>query len=120
MEIVAKTLGGILCIVAGAHIGLRIMMYLSLGFLAGFSSWTANRSFFHGVSSRFAVFTTPETAVVITYFILTVLPLVTVIFLGRIALVKLQISKDSPGKVADKVLGGGYSLAAYLCILVMV
>jgi hypothetical protein len=119
MELIAKALGAILCALLGGYLGLRIMLYGTIGFVAGFSAWSTNRSFFHTVSSRFALFTSAPNAIVISALLLTVIPAVTVIIAGLAILKKIHIDRDHPGKTSNIALGSAYSLSWYLSLMII-
>ena len=115
-----KAVLGILVAVAGAHLGLRALLYISIALVAGFAAWSTNRGFFYPISSRFALFTTKENATVITFIMLTLVPLLTVGYFGRILITKLKIDKDVPNKTANSILGCGFALTVYIIILCLI
>ena len=111
-----KVLLGILIAVAGGHIGLRALLYISIAFAGGFAAVSCNKGFFSALSSKLSVFTAARNADIITFLVLTLVPLMLIVYLGRRLMVRLSILEDISPAI-DHILGSAYALTVFLAVL---
>ncbi len=105
--------------VAGGRIGLRMLLYLTVSFLAGFAAVAMNRAFFGDLSGQFQTVTSEQNSRVISFMILAVIPLISIGYLGRRLIVLLNVDEDISDTV-NAVLGSGYALAIYVTVLYII
>jgi len=114
--IVIEILAGILVCVAGATIRLPALYHATTAFIAGFLALSSNKLLYIPVSCKLKLITTNEIAVVVTFLVLTLVPLILTIYFGlRIA---AWINFDEwLTPVSAAVLGAAYSLIIFIVIL---
>ncbi len=105
--------------VAGGRIGLRMLLYLTVAFLAGFAAVSMNRAFFSQLSTQFQTVTSQQNANVLSFIILALIPLISIGYLGRRLIVLLNVDEDISDTV-NAVLGSGYALAIYVTVLYLI
>ena len=117
--IVIKVLAGILVCVAGATIRLPALYHATTSFIAGFAALSSNKLMYTFVSYKLKLITTNEIAVVVTFLVLTLVPLLLTIYFGlRIA---AWINFDEwLTPVSSAVLGAAYSLIIFIVILYLI
>ena len=109
---------GIGVAVAGGLIGLRALLYISVAGVAGYASVASNAAFFASLTEQFGHAVSPTNAGVISFMILTLLPLISIGYLGRKMIVRLNVAEIH--KVVDAILGTGYMLAIYIAVICIV
>ncbi len=102
---------GIGIAVAGGRIGLGALLYLTVAAVAGFAAIAVNRAFFSPLAAEFQRMTSPRNAGVISFTILTLVPLVSTGYMGRKLIVMLKIGDISP--MVNAILGAGFALTIY-------
>lgn len=111
----AKVFIGFAVTIAGGYLGLRILLYVSIAFVAGFFSVAFTKGFFSQLSSHFESFTSGANAGILSVLILALPPLLIVGFLGRRLVARLGVI-ESMSKIVDSVLGAGYFLSIFIVV----
>ena len=120
MTIFVKVILGIGVAVAGGLIGLHLLLYLTLTFLAGFTAFAINRAFFSELSKQFQAITSEQNSRVISFMILAVVPVVSIGYAGRRLIATLGLGQDELQDQVNAILGSGYAVAVYTVILCIV
>lgn len=107
---------GFVITIAGGYLGLRILLFISTAFVAGFLSVALTKGFFSQMSSYFESFTSAGNASVLSVFILALPPLLIVGYLGRMLVARLGVI-ESMSKMVDSVLGAGYFLSIFIVVV---
>ncbi len=114
--ILLKIFGALACSSIGGIIGMRGLLYLTIAFVAGWSSFALNGAFFQPLTDYLEKLTSRPNAMVLSFLVLTLIPLLSVGYLGRRLAVRLALVESIPPLVYA-CIGGGYLLALYVIIL---
>lgn len=120
MILLMKILVTIVAATAGAHIGFRSMVAITISAVGIFAAFSVNKYLFNPISLRFALFMPKEVAMFATFMILTAVPIFFTFRSGRTLLEKLRIDKDNPGRSLNAILGSAFAGGVAACILILV
>lgn len=120
MTVFMKAIIGIVAAVAGGLIGMWLLMYVTVALLALFAAVSLNKAFFSQLSFQFQEITSKPNAQIISFAILTVLPIVSIAYVGRFIITRLNMDQDTLTPPLNSVLGSGYAVALYLVVLYII
>ncbi len=114
--LLAKILGGVIALLIGSYVGIKAAYWLTVAFAAGFMAISFNRIFYYAVAFRLSLLISREVAPVVTFLVLTLLPLFLVVVMGWkiAAVIKFE---DWLTPMSNAILGAGYFLTVYIIIL---
>jgi len=113
---ILKILGALACAAIGGRVGMRGLLYLTIAFIAGWSSFALNRAFFQPLADYFEKLTSRSNSMVLSFLFLTLIPLLSIGYLGRRLAVRLALVESIP-PLTNAVIGSGFLLAIYMIIL---
>ena len=114
--LLAKVLGAIICMLVGSIVGIRAAYWLTIAFAAGHMAISFNRLLYWAMASRLSLLIPREVTLVVTFLVLTLLPLFLIVVIGWkiAAVIKFE---DWLTSMSNAILGGGYFLTIYIIIL---
>ena len=118
LRIIITVLIGLGLGVFGGKMGLRRLLYLSVALVAIFASLSAIKGAYDETVEYFRNFMRLTTASVLSFILLVFAPLLTVIYLGRKLIVRLQVL-ETISPMIDTILGVGYIETVFLAVLLI-
>ena len=118
MVIALKILIGLGLAVLGGKLGLRRLLYISVALVAIFASLSTIRGAYDETVEYFQNFMRLATASVLSFIVLVCSPLLTIIYLGRKLIVRLQVL-ETMSPMIDTILGVGYIQTVYLAVILI-
>ena len=107
--------GCVVCAIAGGLIGLKILLYATVAFIAGFLAVSATKGHFDSLTSDISKLTSKGNAEALSLIILGFTPALTTGYVGHMVISWLIDLDDHP--VAAAVLGAGYAVTVFLIVV---
>jgi len=112
MPLALKIIIGIPVVIICAKIGLRRLLYITLAFIAGFVAVSIVNGMFAHTSSYASNFMSKNVAKVLTFLILTLIPMLAITYFGRRVMVRIAIL-ETIAPMIDSILGAGFGITLY-------
>ena len=119
MPLAIKIIIGIPVVIICAKIGLRRLLYITIAFIAGFMAVSIVNGMFAHTSSYASNFMSPRVARVLTFLILTLIPMLAITYYGRRVMVHLAIL-ETIAPMIDSILGAGFGLTLYAGFIMII
>lgn len=104
----------------GGWIGLRSLLYVIVAFIAGFAAVAANIALFDSVSEFLFQFTEGGVNDVLTFLLLTMIPLVSIGYKGRKIVAENLKIPETISVTVNKILGGGFLATIFIVIAMII
>jgi len=117
--LIIKVVIGVSAALIGSLVGIRRALYITIGGIGGFAAISTVKGLHKKITPWFETFTNHLNSVVISVILLTLIPMTTILYIGRRLIVQFAFTENT-SEVIDRILGGAYTSSIYIIVLVVI